>query len=55
MQYSQTQLTRTLRALESVRINGVSVLSELNLVKMQGLSFPRDKANRKAGFDCTKE
>ena len=30
---------------ESVRINGLSVLSGLNLEKMKGLSFPRDKAN----------
>ena len=27
------------------RINGVSVLSGLNLEKMTGLSFPGDKAN----------
>ena len=31
--------------IDSVRINSVSVLSGLNLEKMYGLSFPRDKAN----------
>ena len=30
----------------SVRINGVSVLSGLNLEKMQGLSFTRGNATR---------
>ena len=46
---------------ESVRINVVFVLSRLNLEKVEGLSFPRDKANfpekrgfRRAGFDCGK-
>ena len=29
--------------MESVRVNGVTVLSGLNLEKIQGLSFPRDK------------
>ena len=29
--------------IDSVLINGVSVLSGLNLGKMRGLSFPRDK------------
>ena len=32
-------------SVESVCINEVSVLSGLNLEKMKGLSFPRDKAN----------
>ena len=32
-------------AIESVHINRVSVISGLNLEKMKGLSFPRDKAN----------
>ena len=32
-------------AIESVRINGVSVLSRLNLDKMYGLPFPKDKGN----------
>ena len=30
---------------QTVRNNGVSVLIGLNLEKMYGLSFPRDKAN----------
>ena len=32
-------------SVESVCINEVSVLSGLNLEKMKGLSFPRDKTN----------
>ena len=32
-------------ATQSVPINGVSVFSRLNLEKMFGLFFPRDKAN----------
>jgi len=32
-------------SVESVRINEVSVLSGLNLEKMKGVFFPRDKAN----------
>ena len=32
-------------ARESVLINGVSILSRLNLEKMHGFSFPSDKAN----------
>ena len=32
-------------AIESVCFNGVSVLSGLSVEKMQGLSFPRNKAN----------
>ena len=39
---------------QSVLINGVSILSGLNLEKMEGLSFTSDKKEivRKAGFDC---
>ena len=32
-------------AIEIVHIKGVFVLGGLNLEKMQGVSFPRDKAN----------
>ena len=32
-------------AIESVGIIGMSVLNGLNLEKLYGLSFPRDKAN----------
>ena len=35
--------TDTKGAIESVCINRVSILSEVNLEKMQRLSFPRDK------------
>ena len=42
---SNSVTTNTERAIESVCINGVSVLSGFNLKKMYGFSFPRDKAN----------
>ena len=35
----------TEEAIESVCINGVSILRGLNLEKVYGLSFPRDKEN----------
>ena len=52
--HSQTPLIRyTERAKETVRTNGVSVLSGLNLEKMKGLSFPRGVASCPAAFDFT--
>ena len=44
--YSQSLLTYTdTEGAIGGRINGVSILSGLNLEKMTGLSFPGDKAN----------